>query len=157
MAGYFELFDWHFAVSGEEQNIPIVEPHCSCRIESAQPVRPERYSKKVKQMRRRCLNQTPRRVQLGRFDIPRMAEQGRFKFVNTITLKIGGYQVAGQRYRPIFKPAAFNSTGSEQLQNWQQHVQSPGLIDRNLAYPLKSSSSLLPKMFQLPWKRAKRA
>lgn len=84
-------------------------------------------------------------------------KQGRFKFVNTITLKIGGYQVAGQRYRPIFKPAAFNSTGSEQLQNWQQHVQSPGLIDRNLAYPLKSSSSLLPKMFQLPGKRAKRA
>lgn len=44
--------------------------------------------------------------------------------------------MAGQRYRPIFKPAGFNSTSSEQPQNWQQHVRSAGLIDQNLAYPL---------------------
>jgi hypothetical protein len=42
MTGYFKLFDWHFAVSGEEQNIPIVEPHCNCGMERALPVGPEK-------------------------------------------------------------------------------------------------------------------
>lgn len=141
MTGYFELFDWHFAVPGEEQNIPIVKPHCNRR--EGRKHTTGRSRKNIEKKPNWCKDDASSKG-LGESNYTGVLFQGwlrqeRIKLVNNIMLKIGGYQVAGQRYRPIIKPAGFDSTSSEQLQNWQQHVRSPGLIDRNPRLSLKSA------------------
>jgi hypothetical protein len=74
MASYFKFLDRHLAISREEQNIPILEPHCDCGIENAQPVVQEKIWKKIQT----DAKEMPQRKVLGSptvpFTIPRLAE-----------------------------------------------------------------------------------
>jgi hypothetical protein len=88
MAGYFELFDRHFAVSGEEQNIPIVEPHGHCRIKSALPVGPENNGQDVRLMRKDSLIKGRGESNYAVLLFPRMAEKRRRRLVNIIKSQI---------------------------------------------------------------------
>lgn len=138
MARHLELFNRDFAIPGEEQNIPIFEPHCSYGFGNTQPADQKKYRKKPIE----CKEDAPKsRLEESKYGLcyskVRLGERG-IRFANTIMP--GDRRVSsGRATLSVHSQVLFPPQQSDWLKIRQLHRPNYELLAFGLANPPENS------------------